>query len=122
MEFFGLVLGFSEEMVKGLEFPAALEVFAIEAFAEFFDESFGLFVDRFVAHRLTPFYDLIPLMGSWIRGREKFVSSCFHPKTLPREMVRLVRTCSVLASSSGPVTAIAGRHLTEKDLGYRTIG
>jgi hypothetical protein len=55
MEFFGLVLGLGEEVVEGFEFPAALEVFAIEAFAEFFDERFGFFVDRFVAHLVMPF-------------------------------------------------------------------
>jgi hypothetical protein len=56
MEVFWLVFALGEEVIHGLKLPTAFEIFAVEAFAEFFDESFGFFVDRFVAHLVMTFF------------------------------------------------------------------
>jgi hypothetical protein len=49
----GVLLGLGEEVVEGFELPSALEVFAIQPFAEFFNSGLGFFVVR-LAHRLKP--------------------------------------------------------------------
>jgi hypothetical protein len=51
---FGLVFGLGEEAIEGFEFPEALEVFAVQALAVFFDKSLRFFVFRFVAHLAKP--------------------------------------------------------------------
>lgn len=47
---FGAVSDLGEQVIQSFELPAALEVFAVEAFAEFFDECLEFFVARLVSH------------------------------------------------------------------------
>jgi hypothetical protein len=54
VEAFGVIFNLGEEVVEGFELPAALEVFAIEPFAEFFNTGLGLFFARLVAHHWKP--------------------------------------------------------------------
>jgi hypothetical protein len=56
MEVFWLMFALGEEVIDGFELPTAFEIFAVESFAEFFDESFRFFVDRFVAHLVMTFF------------------------------------------------------------------
>jgi hypothetical protein len=51
---FGLVFGLGEEAIQSFELPKALEIFAVQALAVFFNESLGFFVVRLVAHLFNP--------------------------------------------------------------------
>jgi hypothetical protein len=50
VETFGVVSDLGEQVIQSFELPAALEVFAAEAFAEFFEECLEFFVARLVSH------------------------------------------------------------------------
>src|SRR5580704_3372287 len=87
MEALGVVFGLRKEMIEGFKLPAALEVFAVEAFPELFNPGHCLFVVRLVAslvaHRLKP---------SVIRFLRLFsgyavVACLFHSKNVAKEGV-----------------------------------
>jgi hypothetical protein len=46
VKLFGVILGLGEKVIESFELPTALEIFASQALAEFFNESLGFFGDH----------------------------------------------------------------------------
>jgi hypothetical protein len=81
VETFGLIFGFGEEAIQSFKLPEALEVFAVQALAVFFNESLGFFVVRLVAHlAILPFFDSL----TGFQGTQSW-SVCFLARTSPND-------------------------------------